>query len=742
MLHVVSSAGVTGTIQQALFMPLLTRMPKHRVKAQVVSLAPGFTAGAVLRQNGVPVHDVALSRKRFSAGAFGEMMKATEQFRPDVIQAWGHTAQLASLAVSSRCEWEPKVVWSAGETAPLPKTAGFIDRQKLKWLAKFSAKPDRIVYTSEASAVLHRRAGFPDGGHLVIPPGVDPVRFKPDFAGRKKVREQLGLGGDAFVIGMVAPFMPVHDHATLIKAVGELVKTNPNIALLLAGHGVQKGNGPLMALVGGGTMGTRTHLLGDWSDMSSFYNACDVACSTSQTDSSRMTLVMAMLCGIPCVGTGMGAQGEVIGQFGVAVEPGSPQAIIRGVTRVMQMPPEKRAFMAQGARKHALNNFVPVRSMQKYLQMYFDIVGRKALAADDVPAQEIDASIPPPPEGAEIIAKVKTRSKTVDNVSMTDLSDPDSIEAKVQASSVTYKKFKSDPEPEPVVAAPPAREGDVLEIFESDQANAKVSAQVVMNERARGVADEMEDLLPPEELQTGGNVALTPADAKAPEQIAAASTAPMPPKAAASAATEAPGPAAIAVQKPQPVTPVAPAVSEVSKPAVVEPPVVETKAVAPERKSEPTPEPVAEQAMPASVAMPAVKEEPNVVAAVLPAQPAEATTAVPDVAQAGSKPAESATTNAPADAWDAIDFVLPVPALPAEFAAAVAAPEAESSVAAGLVPEVPVALAASSDDEVPPQASLPFDVPAAESSAEGTFQLELLADPPPEDLKRAVGESR
>ena len=182
--------------------------------------------------------------------------------------------------------------------------------------------------------------------------------------------------------------------------------------------------------------------------------------------------------------------------------------------------------------------------------------------------------------------------------------------------------------------------------------------------------------------------------------------------------------------------------SEVSKPAVVEPPVVETKAVAPERKSEPTPEPVAEQAMPASVAMPAVKEEPNVVAAVLPAQPAEATTAVPDVAQAGSKPAESATTNAPADAWDAIDFVLPVPALPAEFAAAVAAPEAESSVAAGLVPEVPVALAASSDDEVPPQASLPFDVPAAESSAEGTFQLELLADAPPEDLKRAVGESR
>jgi len=501
-LHVVSSAGLGGAIQQALFMPLLTRMPKSKVKAQVVSLAPGFTAGPVLRQAGVPVHDVALSRRRFTWSAFGELQKVAQAFRPDVIQAWGHSAQLVALALRSRCEWKPKVLWSAGETAPLPKNAGLIDRQKLKWLAKFSAKVDRIVYTSEASAVLHRRAAFPDGGHQVIPPGVDPTRFKPDFAARKKVREQLGLGGEAFVIGMVAPFQPSHDFPTLIKAVGELVKTNPNIALLLAGHGVQKGNGPLMALVGGGTMGTRTHLLGEWSDLSSFYNACDIACSSSLTDSGRMNLVIAMQCGVPCVATGMGAQGEVIGQFGVAVEPGSPAAFIRGITRIMQMTPDRRVFMAQGARKHALTNFVPVRSMQKYLQLYFDTVGRQALAAEDVPNQEIDATIPAPPPDMQIIGSTKSKSKTADAVSMTDLTDPDSIEARVDAAKVAYKKYKPDAEPAPEVVAAPVREGDVLEIFESDQANAKSSPKSAMSERARGVADEMEDLLTPEELQT------------------------------------------------------------------------------------------------------------------------------------------------------------------------------------------------------------------------------------------------
>ena len=190
---------------------------------------------------------------------------------------------------------------------------------------KAAPTADRIVYASEAGAAQHRRAGFPDGDQLTIPPGIDATRFKPDPAARRKIREQLHLGPEAFVIGMVAPFQPEYDHPTFMKAVGELIKANPHITVVLAGHGVQKGNAPLMALVGGGTLGGRTQLLGEWSDLASLFNACDVVCSSALNDGARMTLVAAMLCGVPCVATGMGAQGEVIGHHGVAIEPGSPR---------------------------------------------------------------------------------------------------------------------------------------------------------------------------------------------------------------------------------------------------------------------------------------------------------------------------------------------------------------------------------------------------------------------------------
>lgn len=502
VLHIVSGDGVTATTQQSLFMPLLTRLPKQRVRAQVITLSSDAIPAAVLRQGGVPVHDVALSRKRFSAIALKDLLNAADLFRPDVLQAWGHTAQIAATALRARCDWKPRLVWSVSETSPLPAQAGLIDRQKLKLVARLSAKADRIVYTSEAAASAHRRVAFPEDGHVVVTPGVDPMRFKPDFSARRRVREQLDISHDAFVIGMIAPFQPEFDHVTLLRAIGEIIKTDPNVCVLLAGHGVQKGNGPLMALVGGGTLGTRTQLLGEWSDTASFFNACDVACSTAHNDSMRMNLVAAMLCGIPCVATGMGAQGELLGQFGVAIEKGSPNALHRGITRVMQLTPERRAFMVKNARKYALDNFVHVRSMQKYLQLYFDLVGREALAATDLPNQEIDEAIPEPTPEELAAARMATPKANPKMVKLAELADPDSLESKAQTFEAPPRKFAAPP-PRPEVLRPPKpeHEGDVLQSFESSLSLIEASSSP-MTERARGVADDLGDLLSPESLHS------------------------------------------------------------------------------------------------------------------------------------------------------------------------------------------------------------------------------------------------
>lgn len=499
VLHIVSSGGIAESMQPFLFMPLLTRLPKQRVKVQVVSLSPGCVRAAVLRQHGVPVHDVPLSKRRFALNGWMELINVLRTFRPDVIQAWGHTAQLVSIQARKRCDSSPSVVWSVCETTPLPKNAGFLDRNKLKLVAKAAARVDRIVYASQAAAAHHRRAGFPESGYDCIPPGIDAVRFKPDPQARTSIRERLQVPHDAFVIGMVAPFQPDYDHATFLKGVGELIKTQPDVYVLLAGHGVQRGNAALMAAIGSGALSTRIQLLGEWSDLTSLFNACDLVCSSALNDTARMTLAMAMLCGIPCIGTGLGAQGELIGQHGVAIEPGHPSAIVRGIGKILQMTPERRLHLAQGARKHVLQSYVYVRALQKYLQLYGELVGIETFGHDTIAAPEVDLNVPLAPPKLEVLPKKPA-------VAIEPLADPDSLELRVTpARPEALPKWRVEQEQaraeqEARQASAPSSDEDVLELFELELAKPSAANVTPMSERARGIVEDEEELLPLEVL--------------------------------------------------------------------------------------------------------------------------------------------------------------------------------------------------------------------------------------------------
>ncbi|MBM0104544.1 glycosyltransferase [Steroidobacter sp. S1-65] len=727
VLHIVSAGGVANSLQPSLFMPLLTRLPRQRVKAQVACLSPGAVPSAVLRQNGVPTFDLALSRKRFSPTAFGELVQSARHFRPDVIQAWGHTAQILSTMLRKRCDWKPRLVWSLADTAPLTKNAGFIDRQKLKYAAKFAARADRIVYTSEAAAAQHRRVGFPDGGHETVPPGVDATRFKPDFAARRRLREELSLPGETFVIGMAAPFQPEFDHSTLLKGIGELVKINPNLAVVLAGHGVQKGNAPLMALIGGGALATRVHLLGEWSDVNALYNACDVVCSSAVNDQSRMNVVMAMLCGVPCVATGIGAQGEVIGQHGVAVEPGNPAAFVKGITRVMQLSAEKRTHLAQGARKHALANYVYVRSLQKYLQLYYDLIGRQSLVSNDLPTPEIDATLTVPPA---LPSEAEMNASKRKPITVVDLSDPDSLESKVaERAPEELPKWRIEQEEErkkreAELAAQVAASksvGDVLQVFEVEQAKA-ASSETPMTERARGVADDTEELLSPELL--AAEVPVAPrASHSAASSKKASSSAPAPAVSAQDAAKQAALKAARMAAL-QPITPPSRPVAAPKAPAAVTRPPATKASPATRPPASPSPA-IADDfdfALETTKPAAAVKPESAKVAASLStsdvAKPA-ANISAPDLTKAAANIPAPDVTKAAANipAPDVTKAATNIPA-PEVTKAAVGIPAADLMMAA--------AAAVSSD---PPKSPAPISAADAEPLDIGSTQpIEMLPE--------------
>lgn len=370
ILHLVSATAQSQQSLMAQLSPVVTRFNRNFLHMEIVYFEPGSTQATALRQMGVPVHEIEWSRRRFSIAALPALLKQIKQMQPDIIHCWGHSAQLALHLLKRFVKNMPPVVWTMPNLLPLPPKPGFLDRKKLNMLKKALAMNPHIIYPTTAIAAHYRRLGFPDSNFSTIAVGVDVERYKPDEKLRRKLRDDLKLDSKAFVIGMYAPFIADNDHTSFIKATAELIKYNPNVYVILAGRGVQRGNSTLMGILGGGTLASRTTLLGEWSDLSMFYNACDVACSSALHDNNAMAMAIAMLCGVPCVGTGKGAQGEVLGTHGIAVEPGSPNGMIRGVTRIMEMPADRRDFVIKNARQHVLANYSIQGTVEKYMSLY------------------------------------------------------------------------------------------------------------------------------------------------------------------------------------------------------------------------------------------------------------------------------------------------------------------------------------------------------------------------------------
>jgi len=369
-LHLVSATAQSQQSLMGQLMPVATRFNRNFLQMEVVYFEPGLQQATVLRQMGVPVHEIEWSRRRFSINALPSLLKIIRKLDPDIIHAWGHSAQTTLYLLKRFMKSMPPVVWTMPNIPTVTPKSGFLDRKKTDMVKKAVAMNPHIVYPTTAIAAQYRRIGFSDKNFSTIAVGVDVERYKPDEKLRAKLRSDLKLDNKAYVIGMHAPFIAENDYASFIKATAELIKYNPNVYVIIAGRGVQRGNAGLMGLLGGGTLASRTQLLGEWSDLSMFYNTCDVACSSALHDGNAMQMAVAMLCGVPCVGTGKGAQGEVLGTNGIAVEPGSPNGMIRGVTRVMEMPADRREFVIKNARQHALANYSVQGTVEKYMGLY------------------------------------------------------------------------------------------------------------------------------------------------------------------------------------------------------------------------------------------------------------------------------------------------------------------------------------------------------------------------------------
>jgi glycosyltransferase involved in cell wall biosynthesis len=224
-----------------------------------------------------------------------------------------------------------------------------------------------VAVSRETAEFARKRREIDERRLFVIPNGIELGRFHPAPAARARVRAELGLAPDTWVVGTVGRVAVEKNQALLIKAMAPLL--GPRMQLVIAG------DGPLMAeltaLRGTLTSPQFVHLLGVRRDVPDVLNALDVFALSSSTEGLPLVVLEAMATGLPVVSTRVGGIPNVLdeGDTGFLVPAGDELALRERLAGLAAAPADSRAC-GERARAAAVTRFSADRMQRDYLELY------------------------------------------------------------------------------------------------------------------------------------------------------------------------------------------------------------------------------------------------------------------------------------------------------------------------------------------------------------------------------------
>jgi glycosyltransferase involved in cell wall biosynthesis len=215
----------------------------------------------------------------------------------------------------------------------------FIDR----WL--IARVSDAFVAVSESGRrSMIESEGIPDHDVVLLRNG--PPSLPRGVPGR--VREELGIAPDQPVLTTVGILRAEKAHSVLIEAAARIVKTAPDLRVLIVGDGVERGN--LEALIERLGLGDVVTLMGIRRDIADILESTDVAVCCSDFEGGPLSVMEYMSAELPIIATEVGGLPELVGpQSGVLIPPRDPGALADAAVALIGDPERRRRLGRSGA---------------------------------------------------------------------------------------------------------------------------------------------------------------------------------------------------------------------------------------------------------------------------------------------------------------------------------------------------------------------------------------------------------
>ncbi|MEP6908769.1 MAG: glycosyltransferase, partial [Pseudoxanthomonas sp.] len=185
-----------------------------------------------------------------------------------------------------------------------------------------------------------------------VPTGIDPARFQPGDC--KQARSELQMA-PLFTIGILATLRSWKGHRFLIEAFAALRANGRPMQLLVVGDGPQ--HQALVQQVASAGLADAVHFAGHDPSPEHWLRAMDLFVLPSYANEGvPQALMQAMMTGLPCITTDVGAIGEVAfdGKTALLVPPQDSAALTEALVRLIDSP-SLREGLGRQARAFALS---------------------------------------------------------------------------------------------------------------------------------------------------------------------------------------------------------------------------------------------------------------------------------------------------------------------------------------------------------------------------------------------------
>jgi glycosyltransferase involved in cell wall biosynthesis len=242
------------------------------------------------------------------------------------------------------------VVWEEWGPVPFPLRKG------LPRAAYLTAARDvpLVMAVSEGTRVSVVDVGVNESKVVMVPNVLrtDEIRYTAE--GRARVRGELGIPEEAFVVGCISRFHPKKRNDVVVNAVRQLA--DERVHLILAGDGETESQ--LRSLAA--PLGARAHFIPTpGSEVPDVLSAFDVSVfCPSPTEGAPRAVILGMLAERPCLATGAEGVSDMISPEigGIADPENDPESLRALLVRYLD-DPQRAAREGAVAREHAVRTY-------------------------------------------------------------------------------------------------------------------------------------------------------------------------------------------------------------------------------------------------------------------------------------------------------------------------------------------------------------------------------------------------